>query len=148
MKKYLGKLRIFWKIRIQRRSCFGCGFLAIGDDDNELVKSERVLLETHIGGSSMGLPAWEKIYCAKHQWFQYDIEYYEPAFEGLERELSSSRNHCPGWYSYRPGSSPKKHFDFQERTWLIKSNRMTVAIGAATGGIVGGLVSWLLHFVK
>lgn len=148
MEKIFRKIASILNIHICRRSCFGCGFLALGNDDNELDTSDRVLLETHISGTSMRLPAWEKIYCSKRLWINYEIGYTGPAFEGLEAELSSSRNHCLGWYRYRPGYSPQKHFAFQEQAWSIKANRMTVAIGAATGGIVGGFVSWLLYFVK
>ncbi len=148
MKKIYQKVASILNIHVRRRSCFGCGFLALGSDDNELDTPSRVLLETHISGTSMGLPAWEKIYCSKHLWIGYEIGYAGPAFEGLETELSALRNRCPGWYSYRPGYSPQKHFTFQEQVWSIKANRMTIAIGAATGGIVGGLVSWLLNFLK
>lgn len=148
MKKTDWKIANILKIHTRRRSCFGCGFLSPGNNNNELDTSDRVLLETHFSGCSMGLPAWENIQCSKHLWVTYDTGYVRPAFEGLEAELSSLRNSCLGWYKYRPGYSPQKHFVFQEQTWSIKSNRMTVAIGAATGGIVGGLVSWILHFVE
>jgi len=148
MKNIGRKIANIVRLPTRRRSCFGCGFLSPGNDNNELDTSDRVLLEVHISGHSMGLPTWENIQCSKHLWVAYDTGYVGPTFEGLETELSSSRSRCPGWYRYRHGYSPQKHFVFQEQAWSVKSNRMTVAIGAAAGGIVGGLVSWLLHFVK
>lgn len=143
MKKQLHKLKAWSKPRT-RHTCLECGFLAL--DNNELSSPDRTLLHTHLGGRSMGLPDWQKIWCAKRLWVFYETTYVGPAFEGLQAELSQSRDYCPGWYKYKPGYSPQKHFAFQEQAWSTRANRATVAIGAAVGGITGGLVSWLLHF--
>jgi hypothetical protein len=94
----------------------------------------------------MGLPNWQKIWCAKRLWIFYETTYVEPAFEGLEAELSKLRDDCPGWYKYKPGYPPQKHFTFQEQAWSAKANRTTVAIGAAVGGVVGAFISWLIPF--
>jgi hypothetical protein len=143
MKKYLGWLKVLLKPK-GRRICLECGFLAL--DDSELSYTDRVLLETHLGGHSMGLPNWQKIWCVKHLRVLYETGYVGPTFEGLEAELSQSRRRCPGWYKHKPGYSPQKHFTFQEQAWPMRANRMTVAIGASVGGLVGALVSWLLYF--
>jgi hypothetical protein len=143
MRKRFGKLKV-WVKPGAKNTCLECGFLGL--DDDELSYTDRILLQTHLAGQSMGLPNWEKIWCAKHLWVYYETGYVGPAFEGLEAELSRSREHCHGWYKYRPGYSPQKHFAFQEQAWSMRANRTTVAIGAAVGGIVGGLVSWLIYF--
>lgn len=144
MRKQLGRIKSRLQYRA-KRTCLECGFLAL--DDRELSYTDRVLLHVHLRGQSMGLPNWERMWCAKHLWVVYESGYVGPAFEGLEAELSYSRSGCPGWYKHRPGYSPEKHFTFQEQAWSIGANRTTVAIGAAVGGTVGGLVSWLTHFL-
>lgn len=144
MRKHLGKLMVRLRPRA-RHTCLECGFLAL--DNDELSHTDRVLLHTHLGGRSMGLPNWQKIWCAKHLWDFYEAGYVEPAFEGLEIELSQSRSRCTGWYKHRPGYSPQKHFTFQEWAWSIRANRATMAISAAVGGASGALVAWLIHLL-
>ena len=114
MKEQLGRIRVWLKPRA-RRTCLECGFVAL--DNNELNHTDRVLLYTHLGGVGMGLPDWQKIWCAKHLWVLYETGYVGPALEGLEHELSLSRSHCPGWYKHKQGNPPQKHFTFQEKAW-------------------------------
>ena len=65
MKKSLGRLKVCQE-RSAGRTCLECGFLAL--DNNELSYTDRVLLHIHLGGTSMGLPNWQKIWCAKQLW--------------------------------------------------------------------------------
>lgn len=126
-------------------SCFDCGFL--GYEGGHLSLECRVPLELWAStGVNAGLPSIEKIWCDKGLWISYAMNCIGVSADELQGELNEDRRFCTGWLPYRPGYSPTEHRSFQKERWQISANRLTVIIGAATGGIVGAIVSAIVSW--
>jgi len=96
------------------KTCLDCGFLAFRG--LEVTTANRILL--NVKGKA-GAPQIEMLNCSRSLWVDYDLIYASFDAKGIYDELQKQRKDCEGFFSYRPGVSPKEH---QKLLLKIKDN--------------------------